>query len=57
MLLDRIDRGQITPQTLLMSSKTRQRWVEMRSVPPAMERWKTLQAKTKVEPKKRPEII
>ena len=56
-LLERIDRGHIQPQTLLMSSKTRQRWIEMRSVPPAMARWKSLQAKTKVEHQKRPEIL
>ncbi len=38
-LLHRIDIGEITPDTLLMSSKTRQHWVKMSQVAPAMEHW------------------
>ena len=39
-LLLRIDRGKITPKTMLRSSKTRGKWVPMHSVAPAMERWR-----------------
>jgi hypothetical protein len=40
-LLIRIDKGEIEPETLLQSSsKTKGKWVRMREVPPAMQRWK-----------------
>lgn len=38
-LLRRIDDGKIQPETLVQSHKTRQRWVPMSSVGPAMARW------------------
>ncbi|MEM9587359.1 MAG: DUF4339 domain-containing protein [Planctomycetota bacterium] len=41
-LLLRIDRGKISPDTLLQSSKTKGKWVPMKSVPPAMKHWKKL---------------
>ncbi len=40
-LLARIDRGKILPETLLQSSKTKEKWVPMKSIGPAMDRWKT----------------
>lgn len=39
-LLLRIDSGKIEPTTMLKSSKTKDRWVPMSSVPPAFERWR-----------------
>ena len=39
-LLNRIDKGQIEPTTLVQSSKTRNKWIPMQKVGPAMERWK-----------------
>lgn len=39
-LLLRIDRGKITPETLLRSTKTRGKWVPMNTIKPAMQRWK-----------------
>jgi hypothetical protein len=42
-LLHRIDLGEITPDTLVMSSKTRQHWVKMSEVAPAMAHWKLIQ--------------
>ncbi|MEM6364748.1 MAG: DUF4339 domain-containing protein [Planctomycetota bacterium] len=39
-LLLRIDQGKITPETLVQSKKTRDRWVPMNRVGPAMKRWK-----------------
>ncbi|TWU03963.1 DUF4339 domain-containing protein [Neorhodopirellula pilleata] len=38
-LLLRIDQGKIQPETLLQSHKTRDRWVPMSTVGPAMARW------------------
>ncbi len=38
-LLVRIDQGKIAPETLLQSSKTKGKWVPMKSVGPAMNRW------------------
>jgi len=38
-LLLHIDNGKIQPETLVQSSKTRDRWVPMSSIGPAMERW------------------
>jgi hypothetical protein len=39
-LLARIDKGEIEPETLLQSdSKTKGKWVRMREVPPALDRW------------------
>ncbi len=40
--LHRIDLGEITPDTLVMSSKTRQHWVKMSEVAPALAHWQTL---------------
>lgn len=39
-LLHRIDDGKIAPETMLMSSKTRDRWVPMSSIASALKRWK-----------------
>lgn len=39
-LLSHIDKGLIEPETLVQSSKTRNKWVPMSKVGPAMERWK-----------------
>ncbi len=39
-LLARIDKGEIAPDTLVQSSKTRNQWVPMNRVGPAMARWK-----------------
>lgn len=39
-LLLRIDQGKISPETLLMSSKTKKRWVPMSTIAAAMARWK-----------------
>jgi len=41
-LLARIDKGQIEPHTLVQSAKTRNRWVPMQKVGPAMARWKQM---------------
>ena len=38
-LLARIDQGKIAPETLLQSTKTKGKWVPMKSVGPAMSRW------------------
>lgn len=38
-LLQRIDAGKISPETLVQSSKTKNKWVPMNSVGPAMKRW------------------
>lgn len=38
-LLIRIDRGAVEPKTLLKSSKTREQWVPMSKVGPAMRRY------------------
>ena len=38
-LLKRIDQGKIAPETLLQSTKTKGKWVPMKSVGPAMSRW------------------
>ncbi|KAA1261642.1 hypothetical protein LF1_41970 [Rubripirellula obstinata] len=38
-LLVRIDQGKIAPETLLQSTKTKGKWVPMKSVGPAMSRW------------------
>lgn len=39
-LLSKIDSGEITPQTLLMSSKTRDHWVKMSEIASAYKRWR-----------------
>lgn len=39
-LLLRIDQGKIQPETLVQSHKTRQRWVPMSTIGPAMARWR-----------------
>lgn len=41
-LLNQIDKGNISPETLLQSSKTRMKWVPMNTVAPAMERWRKM---------------
>jgi hypothetical protein len=38
-LLTKIDNGEITPQTLVMSSKTREHWVKMSEISSAYKRW------------------
>jgi hypothetical protein len=39
-LLSRIDKGQIEPGTLVQSSKTKNKWIPMNKVGPAMDRWR-----------------
>ena len=39
-LLERIDKGVIAPETLVQSPKTRNKWIPMSKVGPAMARWK-----------------
>ncbi|MCO8123907.1 DUF4339 domain-containing protein [Stieleria sp. TO1_6] len=39
-LLLQIDKGQIEPETLVQSSKTRNKWIPMSKIGPAMEHWK-----------------
>jgi len=39
-LLLRIDKGEIEPETLIQSVKTRNKWVPMNRVGPAIARWK-----------------
>lgn len=39
-LLVRIDNGDIKPDTLLISAKTRNRWVKMEEVGPALKRYR-----------------
>lgn len=42
-LLKRIEKGEISPETLLLSeSKTKGRWLRMERVAPAMKLWKKL---------------
>ena len=41
-LLARIDKGEIAPETLVQSSKTRNKWIPMNRVGPAMARWRKL---------------
>lgn len=41
-LLERIDRGKIEPETLVQSSKTKNKWVPMSKIGPAMKRWQKL---------------
>ena len=41
-LLLRIEKGKIEPETLLCSTKTKERWVPMSSIRPAMKRWRKL---------------
>jgi hypothetical protein len=41
-LLTRIDKGKILPETLLQSSKTKEKWVPMKAIGPAMARWKKI---------------
>lgn len=38
-LLIRVDQGKIRPETLVQSKKTREQWVPMSRVGPAMKRW------------------
>jgi len=39
-LLLRIDRGDIAPETLVMSSKTKHKWTRMEEVGPAIKHWR-----------------
>jgi hypothetical protein len=39
-LLMRIDQGQIKPDTLILSGKTKNKWVKMEDIEPAINRWK-----------------
>ena len=39
-LLHRIDKGQIDPETLVQSTKTKGKWIPMGKVGPAMKRWR-----------------
>jgi len=39
-LLVRIDKGEITPTTMLISAKTKNRWVKMEEIGPALKQWK-----------------
>ncbi len=41
-LLLRIDHGEITPDTLLCSEKTKHRWIKMAQVGPALKRLQQL---------------
>ncbi len=41
-LLARIDKGQIEPDTLVQSVKTKNRWVPMSKVGPAMKHWQKI---------------
>ena len=41
-LLLRIEKGKISPETLLQSSKTKGKWVPMNTIAPAMKRWREL---------------
>lgn len=43
-LLARIDKGEISPETLVQSVKTRNKWVPMNKVGPAMDRWRKAHA-------------
>lgn len=39
-LLAQIDKGKISPETLVQSSKTKGKWVPMNTIGPAMKRWR-----------------
>ncbi len=39
-LLAQIDKGKISPETLLQSTKTKGKWVPMNTIAPAMKRWR-----------------
>lgn len=39
-LLARIDQGKIDPETLLQSAKTKDQWVPMNQIGPAMDRYR-----------------
>jgi hypothetical protein len=41
-LLVRIETGEIRPETMLISAKTRNRWVRMEEVGPAMKQYRKL---------------
>ena len=41
-LLKHIEQGKIEPETMLSSCKTKDKWVPMSSIRPAMKRWKKL---------------
>ncbi|WP_442510300.1 DUF4339 domain-containing protein [Novipirellula sp. SH528] len=44
-LLQLIDEGKIAPDTLLLSSKTKGKWVPMNSIAPAIQRWNAAHSK------------
>lgn len=39
-LLAQIDNGTIDPETLLQSAKTKEKWVPMKTIEPAMDRYR-----------------
>ena len=41
-LLAKIEAGKIEPDTLVQSNKTKGKWVPMKSIGPAMKRWRKL---------------
>ncbi len=43
-LLRQIEKGKISPETLLQSSKTKGKWVPMNTIGPAMKRWRQCHA-------------
>jgi len=45
-LLTRIDDGHISPDTLVMSSKTKNKWTRMEEVGPAIKHWRKLHPTT-----------
>ncbi len=41
-MLVQIEKGNISPETLVQSSKTKGKWVPMNTIEAAMERWREL---------------
>ena len=41
-LLAQIDKGKVSPETLVQSGKTKGKWVPMNTIGPAMKRWREL---------------
>ena len=37
-----VEKGKISPETLVQSSKTKGKWVPMNTIGPAMKRWREL---------------
>lgn len=40
--LSQIEKGKISPETLVQSGKTKGRWVPMNTVAPAIQRWREI---------------